>query len=104
MSSIAAATNTLDWLSGAWSTIQGSSGSGNAILDAASGTSASASSGGFSDSDFNALSGTLTAVAQNYVQEKNILVAQQAVTRVQNEAAAKLKAASSTGSLVNKTA
>jgi hypothetical protein len=110
MSSIASVANTVDWLSGAWSSIQGSSSSsGNAIVDAASGSGASAISGGFSDADFNALSSTLTSVAQNFVQEENILVAQKAVARVQSEAAAKLKAVSSqaalsSGRFVNKTA
>ena len=110
MSSISSAANAIDWLSGAWSSIQGSSSSsGNFIVDAASGSSTSAVSGGFSDADFNALSSTLTAVAQNFIQEQNILVAQKAVARVQNEAIAKIKAvasqsASSSGSIVNKTA
>lgn len=99
MSSISSAANAIDWLSGAWSSIQGSSSSsGNAIVDAAGGSSTSGLTGGFSDSDFNALSSTLTAVAQNFIQEENILVAQKAVARVQNEVAAKLNAMSSQAS------
>lgn len=109
MSSIAPAANTVDWVSGAWSSIQGSSGSGNVIADTSSGATGSVIGGGFNDSAFIALSDTLTAVAQNFVQEQNILVAQKAVARVQAEAAAKLKAVSAragsqTGSIVNKTA
>jgi hypothetical protein len=96
MSSIVSASNTIDWLSGAWSSIQGSSGSGNAIVDAAA--SNGTISFGLSDSNYNALSSTLTSVAQNLVQQQNILVAQKAVARVQNEAAAKLNAISSQAS------
>jgi hypothetical protein len=112
MSTIASAANMVDWLSGAWSSIQGSSGSGNAIVDAANSSSASGLTGGFTNSDFNALSNTLTAVSQNFIQEENILVAQKAVARVQNEVAAKLKAvskqapstSSTTGNVLNITA
>jgi hypothetical protein len=109
MSSIVPATNTVDWLSGAWSFIQSSSSStGVAILDALSSSSSSTStiSAGLSDSAFNALSSALTSVAQYFIEQQNILVGQAALARVQKEAAAALQKAqsqalSSTGNIVN---
>jgi hypothetical protein len=108
MSSIAPAANTVDWLSGAWSSIQGSSGTGIAILDALTSSNTSTISAGLNDAAFNALSSALTSVAQNLVQGQNLIYAQEAVTRVQNQAAAALQkaqsqVASSTGNIVNKT-
>jgi len=104
MSIIAPAANTVDWLSGAWSYIQSSSGTGIAILDALSSSNPNKISAGFDDTAFNALSVTLTSVAQNFVQQQNILVGQAALARVQSELKTKLLSLSSTGSTVNKTA
>lgn len=97
MSTIAGASNTIDWLTSAWADIQGQSSkaTGIPILDAASGADSSLDDGlGIADGD--ALASQLASIEDNLVQQQGVLAGQAALTRVQNQVKATQTAAAST--------
>jgi hypothetical protein len=94
MSTIAGASNTIDWLSSAWADIQSqsSNGTGVAIIDALSSDSSSLVQpldDGLSIDDGDALASQLASIQDNVVQQQGMLAGQAALTRVQDAAKAK---------------
>jgi len=93
MSSIAPAANTIDWLSGAWSSIRSSSSStGIAILDALN--SKNDATAGVSTLDVGAVADIIASTMQNQISQKNYIVGQVALKRITDQAAAKRNASS----------
>jgi hypothetical protein len=93
-SSITAVSNLAsDWLTSAWSDIQANSSNstGNPLLDELDPNSGSSSSG-FTDSDFVTLSDTLSGLSTSQVQGMAQIAAQEALDRIQKEAADKTAA------------
>lgn len=100
MSTIAGASNTIDWLSSAWADIQSQSsgGTGLAIIDALSSGSSSLVQpldDGLSINDGDALASQLASIQDNVVQQQGVLAGQAALTRVQDQAKAKQDEAAS---------
>lgn len=97
MSTIAGASNTIDWLTSAWADIQGqsSNATGIPILDAASGADSSLDDG-LSVADGDALASQLASIEDNVVQQQGVLAGQAALTRVQDQVKATQTAAAST--------
>lgn len=100
MSTIAGASNTIDWLTSAWADIQSQSsgGTGIAIVDALSAGSSSLApplDDGLSINDGDALASQLASVQDNLVQQQGMLAGQAALTRVQDAAKAKQAEAAS---------
>jgi hypothetical protein len=94
MSTIAGASNTIDWLSSAWADIQSQSsgGTGVAIIDALSSGSSSLVQpldDGLSIDDGDALASQLASIQDNVVQQQGVLAGQAALTRIQDAAKAK---------------
>jgi hypothetical protein len=94
MSTIAGASNTIDWLSSAWADIQSQSsgGTGLAIIDALSSGSSSLVQpldDGLSINDGDALASQLASIQDNVVQQQGVLAGQAALTRIQDAAKAK---------------
>jgi hypothetical protein len=94
MSTIAGASNTIDWLSSAWADIQSQSsgGTGLAIIDALSSGSSSLVQpldDGLSIDDGDALASQLASIQDNVVQQQGVLAGQAALTRIQDAAKAK---------------
>ena len=94
MSTIAGASNTIDWLSSAWSSIQAqsSNATGIPIVDALSGADTSLDDE-LSIADGDALASQLASVADNVVQQQGVLAGQAALARIQGETQAKQNAA-----------
>ena len=94
MSTIAGASNTIDWLSSAWADIQSQSSgaTGIAIVDALSSDGSSSVpplDDGLSIADGDALASQLASIQDSVVQQQGILAGQAALTRVQDAAKAK---------------
>jgi hypothetical protein len=94
MSTIAGASNTIDWLTSAWADIQSQSsgGTGIAIVDALSSSSSSLVQpldDGLSINDGDTLASQLASIQDNVIQQQGMLAGQAALTRVQDAAKAK---------------
>ena len=99
MSSIAPAANTIDWLSGAWSSIRSSSSStGIAILDALN--SKNGATAGVSTLDIGTVADIIASTMQNQISQKNFIVGQVALKRIINQTTAKNQASNSVNRVV----
>jgi hypothetical protein len=96
MSTIAGASNTIDWLTSAWADIQGqsSNATGIPILDAAAGADTGLDDG-LSIADGDALASQLASIQDNLVQQQGVLAGQTALTRVQDAVKVKQDTAAS---------
>jgi hypothetical protein len=99
MSSIAPAANTIDWLSGAWSSVQSSSSStGIAILDALN--SKNGATAGVSTLDVGTVADAIASTMLNQINQKNYITGKVALKRILNETVAKRQAANSVNKVV----